>query len=216
MMTCAYDESILSNAKTTLAIMFDYAVNDCGFEIDWFAELFVKSGKAKQFETGNPAVVMGMSGVELAQEIIEKIYRQETDTELSIMLQKSPEYWASWVLADYQWYSSYRFKDIFEKVKMSEIVSMYPIFHEMDIIQFYDVLNIKMESIRFETKLKQIREARGLTQVKLAEESGVKLRSIQMYEQRKNDINKAQAKTLYSLSFTLGCNMEDLLETPKK
>lgn len=37
-------------------------------------------------------------------------------------------------------------------------------------------------------------------------------RSIQMYEQRRNDINKAQAETLYKLSRILGCNIEDSLE----
>lgn len=33
-----------------------------------------------------------------------------------------------------------------------------------------------------------------------------------MYEQRHNDINKAQAETLHRLSIVLGCNIEDLLE----
>ena len=41
-MTHAYDEVYLSSAKTNLAVMFDYAVNDCGYDIDWFAELFIK------------------------------------------------------------------------------------------------------------------------------------------------------------------------------
>lgn len=40
----------------------------------------------------------------------------------------------------------------------------------------------------------------------------MELRSIQMYEQRRNDINKAQVETLYKLARVLGCNIEDLLE----
>ena len=44
------------------------------------------------------------------------------------------------------------------------------------------------------------------------EMSGVSLRSIQMYEQRNKDINKAQAESLYCLAKALGCTMEDLLE----
>jgi DNA-binding transcriptional regulator YiaG len=212
----AYDKLCLNKAKRTLAIMFDYAVNDCGYDIDWFAQLFMKSGKAKQFETGNSAVVMGMSGVELAKSVVVEIYQEDITIEAAQPMDKSPEYWAGWALADYQWYSAYRFKDIFEKVKMSDIVRMYPTFHEMDIRQFYDAMNDRMDSIQLETKLKRIREARGLSQAKLAEESGVQLRSIQMYEQRNNDIDKAQAKTLYRLALTLGCNIEDLLEKPLK
>ena len=33
-----------------------------------------------------------------------------------------------------------------------------------------------------------------------------------MYEQKRNDINKAQAETLLKLSKVLGCNIEDLME----
>ena len=45
--------------------------------------------------------------------------------------------------------------------------------------------------------------------------SGVSLRSIQMYEQKVNDIDKAQARTVYKLSRVLGCTVEDLLENPE-
>ena len=63
-----------------------------------------------------------------------------------------------------------------------------------------------------ETNLKRIRKAYGCSQKKLAEMSGVSLRSIQMYEQRNKDINKAQSDSLYRLAKVLGCTMEDLLE----
>ena len=50
------------------------------------------------------------------------------------------------------------------------------------------------------------------SQRELAYRSGVGLRSIQMYEQRQKDINKAQAQTLLRLSRVLYCSMEDLME----
>ena len=50
------------------------------------------------------------------------------------------------------------------------------------------------------------------TQAELARRSNVSLRSIQMYEQRNKDINKASAATVLSLAKVLGCTMEDLLE----
>ena len=62
--------------------------------------------------------------------------------------------------------------------------------------------------------MKKLRESRGLSQTELAKISGVSLRSIQMYEQRVNDIDKAQAQTIYKLSRVIGCSMEDLLEKP--
>ena len=62
------------------------------------------------------------------------------------------------------------------------------------------------------TRLQRFRKYAELTQLALSEKSGVSLRSIQMYEQRKKDINKAQVNTLISLSKTLGCSVEDLFE----
>ena len=196
--------------------MVDYAVHDCEYNVDWMIELFIKSGYAKQFEKGSPVVVGGMSGIELTRKIIEKIYNKDLVVEAAQPIDKTPEYWAGWALADYQWYSGYRFEDIFAKVKMSEIVNMYHPYHEMSIEHFYEAMDEKMDVITDETKLKRVRDAAGMSQSDLAKKSGVGIRSIQMYEQRKNDIDKAQAHTLYKLSVALGCNMEDLLERPNR
>lgn len=54
--------------------------------------------------------------------------------------------------------------------------------------------------------------AYGCTQSELAKRSGVSPRSIQMYERRNKDINKASAESTYRISKVLGCPMEDLLE----
>jgi transcriptional regulator with XRE-family HTH domain len=52
----------------------------------------------------------------------------------------------------------------------------------------------------------------GMTQAALAQKAEVSLRSVQMYEQRRKDINKAQAETLFRLAAVLGCREKDLLE----
>lgn len=62
------------------------------------------------------------------------------------------------------------------------------------------------------TNLARMRRARGLSQTGLAQKSGVSLRSIQQYEQRKKDISHAQARSVLSLAKALGCTMEELLE----
>ena len=208
----AYNELYRTDAQKTLAFMFDYAVNDCGLDIDWIAKLFVMSGYSTLFETGNAAFISGVSGIELAEMVIRYAYPDDSiGRHAPQPTDKSAEYWAGWALADYQWYSSYRFSDIFERVKMSDIVKMYPLYHEMDVAQFREAMDEKMQGVFLETKLKRIREARGLSQSELAKLSGVSLRSIQMYEQRGNDIDKAQGQALYKLSVILGCQIEDLL-----
>lgn len=57
-----------------------------------------------------------------------------------------------------------------------------------------------------------VRTLAGLSQSELAKLADVPLRTIQQYEQRQKDINKAQATTLLHFSRVLNCKMEDLLE----
>lgn len=213
-MTHAYNESYLSSAKDRLASLFDYAVNDCKLKPDWVAALFVNTGYAEQFERGNPAYVAGMSGVELAGAIIKKAYGNKELPEPTNSEDYSPEYWAGWALAEYQWFTGRRFKDIFERIPLTKIINMYTVYHEMDITNFIDTMEEFYTTAQGDCKLKRIRESRGLSQTELAEQSGINVRNIQMYEQRVNDIDKAQAQTLYKLSRVLGCNVEDLLENP--
>ena len=62
------------------------------------------------------------------------------------------------------------------------------------------------------SKLKEIRESRGLSQSALSRLSDVNIQMIQHYEQGVRDINKVQARTIRKLAIALNCNMEDLLE----
>lgn len=213
-MTRAYSESYLSDAKDRLSQFFDYLIKDCGMKADWVASIFLSSGYAEQFERGNPAILAGMSGIELARAVVEATYKKKKLPEPGYAEGLSPEYWAGWTLAEYQWYSGKRFRDIFEHVKLSEIIPMYSVYHEMDVSKFIETMDERCAATLPECRLKKLRESRGLSQAELAKISGVSLRSIQMYEQRVNDIDKAQAQTVYKLSRVIGCAMEDLLEKP--
>lgn len=214
-MTHAYSESYLNNAKDCLSSFFDYAINDCGLRPDWIAALFIATGYAEQFGRGNPAHVAGMSGVELARAVITKAYGGRKELPEPTRAEGcSPEYWSGWALAEYQWHCGRRFKDIFERIPLAKIIGMYPVYHEMDITSFIDTMEELYGAAKGDSNLKRIREDRGLSQSRLAKQSGVNLRNIQMYEQRVNNIDKAQAHILYKLSRVLGCDVEDLLENP--
>ena len=80
-MICAYNELYLNDAKENLAEFFDYAINSCKFDADFFAKLFVQSGYADKFERGNPAIIAGMSGIELAKKV--KDHRDEIKQKLN-------------------------------------------------------------------------------------------------------------------------------------
>lgn len=212
----AYSELYLNDAKENLAVCFDYALRQCRIDIEFFTSLFLFSGYDEQFERGNPAFISGMSGIELARKIISYGIPDYEFPEPDYCLHRSAYFWAGWALAQYQWQTCRRFRNLFEKISLREIIEMYPLYHEMDIERFVEALNETYHSVKQETHLKSIRQHSGLSQQELSQLSGVKLRSIQMYEQRVNDIDKAQAQTLYKLSRVLGCDIEDLLETPEQ
>ncbi len=210
----AYSESYLSNAKSCLAACFDYAVNDCGLSPDWCAQLFLSSGIADQFEQGNPMYLAGMSGVEMTRQMLLRVYPEKALPEPVPTGDCSREYWAGWALAEYQWYTARRFRDIFQRIPLSRVLELYSPYHEMDILHFIDTMEELYKAAQTEPKLRRIRESRGLSQSELSRISGVHIRNIQAYEQRDNDIDKAQGRILYQLSRALGCSIEDLLENP--
>ena len=95
---------------------------------------------------------------------------------------------------------------------MSDIEIMYGLYHEAPEEKFADTVEKMIKEKSEPTRLQTIRKTCGITQNELAQQSGVSLRSIQMYEQRNKDINKAQVETVNNLARVLGCKIEDLME----
>ena len=61
------------------------------------------------------------------------------------------------------------------------------------------------------SRLKEMRESKGLSQSQLARESGVNVRMIQHYEQGVRDINRAEAETVLRLADALGCDVREIM-----
>ena len=211
-MTRAYQEIYLSKAQSVIGDAFDYAVNTCAIPGTDFVKLFIASSVSKRMENGEPAYLAGKSGIEIVREIVAETKGQELQIEPQEHFGRSKEYWIGWAVAYYQWYSGRKYSDIFKVLSFEDLQKMYYTLHEADITKFVDIVDSKIKEYFSETNLKRIRTAYGFTQAKLAERSGVSLRSIQMYEQRNKNINKASADTMYSLAKALGCTMEDLIE----
>ena len=213
-MITAYNESYLDDAMANLGDMIEYAVCDLGYEPDIFFNWFISSGVAEKFEKGNPKYIVGMSGIELADAVLSATNIEKQNIEPTNPDFKGKEYWAGWIIAYYQWITAKRFEDIVDGgLPLSTIMSMY-ILHEADESKFVEAANSIMERTRQKEKanLHKIRKASGFTQKQLSEQSGVSLRMIQLYEQKKNDINKAQVNVVLNLAKSLGCSIEDLLE----
>ena len=208
----AYEENYLAKAQSLLGSAFDYAVNICKINSSDFIKMFALSSYGERIEKGDFSVIAGMSGEEMVRGIIYEIKGEEIETDPVPSFTRSPDYWIGWAVAYYQWYSDRKFKEIFACVKYEELNKMYFTLHEADISKFSDIMDERINKCFCEKNLKRLRKARKLSQSALSEKAGVSLRSIQMYEQGKKDINKAKAATLYRISKILSCSIEDLLE----
>lgn len=212
MMTRAYQEIYLNKAQSVLGDAFDYAVNTCGISGSDFVKLFLASTISHRMENGEPAYIAGKSGIEIVREIIFETTGKEVMNEPLENFGRSREYWIGWAVAYYQWYSGRKYSEIFKAVTYDEFEKMYHTLHEADISKLTDIIDLRIKEIFPDTNLKRIRTAYGCSQAELARLSGVNLRSIQMYEQRNKDINKASVETVSRLAKILGCTVEDLIE----
>lgn len=208
----AYDKIYLEKARTSLGRMLDFAVYDLKFSLEDFFGLFISSGVAELFGEGDYRLIVGMSGAELAYEVLERSGIGCERLKPIYTMSRSEEFWLGWALAYYQWYSARSFADIVKYVPISDIAALYSPYHEMDIRHFVEKMNSMYRSAKPNTNLKMFRKRAGLNQRELAEFSGVPLRTVQQYEQRQKSINKAQAESLAKLADVLCCDIRDLLE----
>ena len=211
-MTYAYQEIYLNKTQAVLGEAFDYAINACNITGENFIKLFIISSAREKIENGEVTYIAGKSGIEVVREIVLETMNKEIVVEPKEQFARSKEYWIGWAIAYYQWYSSRKYSEIFKVFSFDDLSRMYYTLHEADITKFVDLVDARIKEVFSETNLKRIRTSYGCTQLELSKKSGVSLRSIQMYEQRNKDINKASVETVYRLAKVLGCEIEELIE----
>ena len=208
----AYNELYLQTAQNILGHAADFAVLTLEISPDTFGLALSVSPAAKQFARGNPRYAAGVNGCEFARIVLDEAGGSYPDAEDIMYQDRSPEYWSGWALAFFQWYADRPFMEILQAVPFSEIIGMYPRYHEMDVMHFADYMTLRMKKAYPRKRLRERRIRTGLSQSGLSDAAGVPLRQIQLFEQGQRDINKASASTLYRLSKALYCRIEDLLE----
>lgn len=208
----AYAEPYLRDGMQNLGEAMDYAVNVCKLDPDDFFEMFISCGIAGQFGMANPKYISGMSGTELVLEVLQKTGISKPNAVQWTSYDRSPEYWCGWSLAYFQWYTHRTFESIQECLTMQEILNLYPTLHEAPEEKFVGVVNQIIRDKHLPPRLQARRKQAGLTQKELSKRAQVNLRTLQQYELRAKDINKAAGETLRRLAQVLYCRIEDLLE----
>lgn len=201
-----YSDDIVDN----LASMFDLAVNDYNIDGDKFWDMFVTSGIAEQIENNNPKYTAGQSGEELLLEIIRRTGVTAVKKSKEYIFGRSAEYWCGYIIAKSQIALNKSFKELHNLIAFEELENMYKTLHEAPAEKTIEI--IEKRYLLKPTKLKLKRENLDMSQADLAEKSGVSKRTIQAYEQRDKDINKASVEIVSKLASALNCSIGDLLE----
>ena len=212
-MTNAYDKSYLPRAQKTLGRMLDFACHGLSYSAKDFWRLFLQSGVAADFGNGESRLLAGMSGFELAYQVLDRCGEKYKRPANPVCTDgKSPEYWAAWALAHYQWLRGISFAEAEAFAPIDDVIEMYRPYHEMDISQFTDELDRLYRNAHPESNLKRIRTQANLSQSELANFANISVRTIQELEQGRKDINKAQIDTLLPIATALHVPVESLVE----
>lgn len=208
-----YPRKYVGKMASLVGNTFAFAIHYCDIKSDDFVNLFIASSICTKIEKGDVYYVIGRSPIDLAAEIIYETTELEVDRldpERYIKLYR--EGWIGECATYYHWMRGRTFREIFQVAPMEVCYELYVCSCAKHPLDFIDEVDSRFEKYNSITNLQRIRTLHGCTQEELAEQSGVDLRSIQMYEEGTLDINKAEAEAVYGLARTLGCDMEDLVE----
>lgn len=136
----AYDKVYLYPAMKNLAVMMDCGVSKYHLPLTVFYDYFLKSNVSKHFAKGNPRYLVGYSGAELADLVIE-----QAGLPVSALndgsYQVGQTYWSGWSLAYYQWLVNRDFEEINKHATIQKINDLYNPLHEADIEKFVEVVD---------------------------------------------------------------------------
>ena len=196
----------------TLGAMFDYAVNGCGLDLEFFYRLFLASGIDEQMDRGNPKYLCGLSGADVARIVAERTGTTLIESKPMIDI-GSPEYWTGWTLAYIHWSLGVGYKTIqMRGMPIQELYMRYSPLHEADVTKSLSYARKALAGYSAnDNPLRRARKNAGFTQRELADCSGNTLRAIRAYEQGQISLQKAEAASVLNLCQALGCSPRDLL-----
>lgn len=138
----AYFEPYLKDVMRNLGVMSHFCINEYGLSPEKFSALFANSHVAEQISKGNPRFLTGLSGKEMADMLMASSVDIKSKTNSSSTYQVTPEYWAGWVMAYYQWYTAKSFNQMYADGQTYEkVLRMYHPMHEADLAKVVEMMD---------------------------------------------------------------------------
>ena len=234
----AYDEVLKEEASEKLGKMLDFAVHSLHMDVNNMLTLFAASGTSSLFERGDIRTIVGMSGIELAYDVLERCGISYERVPARHTRGQSSEYYLGYCLAYIQYRLSVAFSEILRDFSCRDFLSNYaaartdylsslPLTISSDerslglldsgkryadnAVDSFLAAKIGVENIDTGSLLKNARIKNGLSQSALAKAAGIPLRTLQQYEQGQKDIGKARAEYIISLASALNTDPSKLI-----
>ena len=210
----AYDKKELPQVISKLGKAFEFAEKCLPEGAAGFYRRFANSSVAATCTGPDAHPEIGGSAIELVLDVNEDA---SIDTLLMNEKRLSKQEtrrlrWEAELLCRYQWETGLPFPAVFRTLSPERLRALHADYAELPPAEVVQRISVPETHESTTTSLARIRRERGLSQAGLAKASGVTLRSIQQYEQRKKDISHAQARSVLALAQALSCTMEELLE----
>lgn len=208
----AYSDMYLEGAMLRLGDMLEYACLDCGYDPDAFWKMFIHSGIADSFASGNVAIIAGKSGPEIAYMVLELEEKKTSLPKPAWRENRSDLFWCGWILAYYQWYTNQSFADIWKDISIRTLQKMYVTLHEADINKAVDIMQALQKPVQQKRSLADMRKIKGLTQQELAERAHMSVSQLQRLEYGERKVENLSLKTALALAKALNIEVEELYE----
>lgn len=194
-----------------LGICFSFASKYLGIHANEFFKLFSSSVISVEYAKENPKYIFGMSGVELAYEVLFDLGFNPTDIQ-DYNIEKDLNFWVGRVIAYIQYINNYSYKYLAEIINVNSLLEHYEELINESLSTVNEYVLTKLVPSDIKSRLQEKRKLVNLSQSELAEKSSINLRTLQQYEIKGKNINNAAAANVLKLAEALGCKMEDILE----
>ena len=205
------NDRLVITAIEMMAEMFEFAKCYLRIECDEFFNLLNYTHLSDRIYNLDIIYIYGKSSIEIVNEICSANDIIIKRIDKNKFLKSDKHYWLGLVIASYCYGKRISFKEISKRIKPSQILKIYNTMHEAPHIKVIEEIDKILDSQ--ESVLKSIRQLKNISQNELSILSGVSLRSIQMYEQKKKNISKASFEIVKRLANSLSVNPEELYES---
>ena len=234
----AYDEVLKEEAVGKLGKMLDFSVHSLHMDAANMLALFAASDYSALFERGDIRTIVGMSGIELAYDVLGRCGISYDRVPARHTRGLSPEYYLGCCVADIQYRLCIPFSEILKDFSCQDFISNHAAARtdslaslpltisqedrSLGLLDFgkkfaADAVKAYIDSRRAAggsntgELLKKARIKNGLSQSALAKAANVPLRTLQQYEQGQKDIGKARAEYIIALASVLNTEPSKLI-----